>query len=255
MKRNLLFLILPLVFLASCGKDTMDDVNTNNSDKNQKLIRIKSISGDGSVSQDSFGYDMSGKLIKIVSDDDVTTIEYLSGKVKTTRVGKTDGVIQNVNEINLDQNGRTSLINSYNKDGKLISYTERGYNVEGYLTKLVSGYPGSQPTSREFEILNGNVVSGKRFNNNQHTANYFYDYYTTQNKLEYAPYAYFPETDIFGKNTSNNLKEYKEVNLQGKTTYHISFKYIFDNNGFPNKITVTDLLTNKVNYTDEYLFR
>jgi hypothetical protein len=242
-----IFCISVLAFSKEGTAGAQDQLTT-------KLIKkITSVYKNEKPEVEEYFYDASRRLIKNQDADNITTYEYLPNLIKGTRINRTSNEIQTINEINLDKNGRAMMVNTKNKEGKIIAYTEYLYDVNGFATKVVNGYPNQTPSHREFTIQNDNYVQGKRFSGNKHTRNFQYSYENIKNKMPYSVFSMFPSASIFGKPSKNLVKEYKETDLNGKIEYHNTVTYEYDKDNYPIKIITTNMLTGDKSI-DSYVF-
>jgi hypothetical protein len=238
---RILFVSIFLVSILSCSKEGIDE-GPNQS--NTKLLKkITSIYNNEKPEISEYFYDANRKIIKDQSGDNITTYEYLPNLIKTTRINQVSKEIQTINEINLDEKGRAKQINSKNKEGKIIAYTEYIYDANGYALKVVNGYPNQTPSHREFVIQDGNYIGGKRFTGDTHTRNFEYKYENKESKIPWSVFSLFPSETYFGKPYKNYINEYKELDLTGKVVYHTKSILEYDKDGYPLKVTLTNILT------------
>ncbi len=249
---RILFVSIFCLSILSCCKEGVDD--RPNQSNSKLLKRITSTYNNGNPEVDEFFYDANKKIIKDQSGNNITTYEYLPNQIKTTRINQTSKEIQTINEINLDEKGRAKLINSKNKEGKIIAYTEYEYDANGFARKVVNGYPNQTASHREYLIEDGNYIGGKRFTGGTHTRNFEYKFENKKSKLPYSVFSLFPSETFFGKPYKNYINEYKELDLTGKVVYHTKSTYEYDKEGYPTKIITLKVLTGDKS-TDLYLYQ
>jgi len=147
----------------------------------------------------------------------------------------------------------------YNAQGKWakVSYSqldnqnpsERIYEydpVSGYRTKVTVFKAGQAQTSYAFEYNNSNMVklsvTEHQYNADPYT--YLFEYDTThENKLasseEIVPFGYY--TFGFGNNgtpSKNMIKQINWLTPEGKVEFYTNYKYDYDANGYPTKLTI-----------------
>ncbi|HMP30373.1 MAG TPA: hypothetical protein PKD85_12285, partial [Saprospiraceae bacterium] len=233
MKKSILYCILFIV-ITSCSK-SIDDDGGQDSNKGKLVKKITSVFENNQPEFEEFFYNSEGQLIKSERNSDITTYLFIGNQIKTSRVSKTNGELQSINEINIDAMGRAKLVNTLDKNGKVIAFTEYEYDVNNYVIKVVNGYPNQLPNHREFIVSNGNYIGGKRFTQNKQSRSFEYEYSSKVNKLPYAVYNLFPSNKYFGTPSKNLVKAYREKDLDGKVVYNIEVAYEFDKDGYATK--------------------
>lgn len=227
MKTVYLILIVYIVLLVSCKKDTIETPIT----PIVKCLVISTISKtEGETYILVYEYDTKGRRVKrslnsLTTNYYVDEYIYESSKIIHNRKFKDKVDYQWIYLLNSDG---TLASSSTNKNGKIETEISK-YNKEGYLIECIYSSGGS--TTNEY--IDGNL-SNKIFRaSDGNISKTTYQYYT--DKLDTHDTDYFITPGLLGKGNKNLVKSYT-ITSNGNV-YTVNESYLFDDKGNTSQIT------------------
>lgn len=234
-----------LLAVASCSK-SKNDFQGPSPTVNKKFMQSVYTGTDGSVETESATYDAQGRLASYISDDYSYLFSYESPKLlKITRKKQSDGIINQERTCTLNDDGAIIKMVYTSLPDDQVTYTyECGYDANGYLNKVKGYTPSGNGFEEIFEIVNGLAVTSRSYNDGilYHNREYIYDNSVVCNAA-FTAWGLWPVETLFGKKFKHPLVEYKDHNTAGALTWHSKFSYLFDDAGYPLKLTTNYIHT------------
>jgi hypothetical protein len=250
--KKIFIAVVAVIAMVSCKKENVTTTVTPATTKD--VVKLTNVWENDPPETNEFTYDAQRRIAIQKNETDIHTFNYVSptSLIVTERKASDNSLIQ-TKECTLNDKGYiTSLVNK-NSAGTITYTYNYTYNVDGYVIRVVLASAVSSRFEIDYTIANGNVISSKHHNNGILSFNGEYTY--DNSKLNKTPIGHFgnwPSYTLFGKRSKNLLGEYKAINPAGAITWHHQYVYEMDADGYPAKVTKTDVLHNEQgveNYT------
>lgn len=240
--KNLFFVLGTVVLLASCKKDS-----AVNPTATKNLVKATYVWDNQTPEIDEYTYDTKGRIATHKDDSRTETFNYVSpALLVVTRKNNADNSLNRTYECTLNDKGLMTKMLMKDPAG-VVTYTYNyTYNADGYMIRLEGIQPVGTGYEVDYTIVNGNVVSSTNYNGGvlNRTGQYIYDN-SKINKASGSHGGYWPSSTLFGKASKNLLSEYKSISPAGALTWHTQYNYVLDANGYPVKLTTTNVLEGK----------
>jgi hypothetical protein len=234
-------IMLVAVSFTACKKEKINSPEpTPPSATEKKLTKMVSNYSNGSSEFENYTYDEQGRLSGTKNDTYTESFDYkFPTQLIVTQRKISTNELYATKECTMDAAGRIVTIVFKNTAGTEIYRYDYTYNAEGYIVVEKGSKPGNPNEYRsEYNIINGNIISAKRYFDNVLTENSEYkfdDSKLNKSQLSYTGYWYSPT--LFGKQNKNLITEYKNFSLAGALKWHSQTDYELNNEGYPLKYT------------------
>lgn len=236
MKALLAVALIATSLTMSCKKESSDKTANGQG----RLSKIVYTSDNEAPSIETFTYDEKGRLKVYINDNFRNEFTFNSASMLVVkRISIPDNKLVNTVECTLNDQGAVTKLIKKNQAG-IAEYTYTyAYNALGYMVSR-KGVSSSDGFSEFFTMDNGNIVSCKRTFTDGAVYTTQYAYHPKTNNIPGNIAGYWQSAELFGKASSNLLKEIKMFDGNGKLSTHITMDYLTNENNQVTRIEETN---------------
>lgn len=228
---SIVSLVLFVVLMASCKKENAVVPVNPVQPSLKKMIKMESSYSNGTTEFNINNYDEQARIISYESTNDITTFDYSTpNKVLATRKERATQKTNLLYECDLNDKGLVQKVAIKYPDGKPLGEYRYIYNNAGYVV-IQEGDFITYNFKNEYEIVDGNIISSKKYDNNvlSSTTNYTIDK-TVNNTFGWRSGAYWSSA-LFGKELKNVTSESITTNTSGNITWHVKNSFVSNAQG------------------------
>ena len=252
--KKVVIVLTTIVTMVSCKKETV--VIATSPVPAKYLVKSTYVWDNGTPEINTYTYDGQGHLAAYSNGNFKRTFNYQSAtQLLVSEISLPANTPKQTIECTLNSAGAVTVAVYKNNTGTVVYTYSYVYDADGHIISEKGQYAANNYFENFFVWKEGNLVSGKKYDNGVHTSNrqYFYD----NNKLNTAGQisaGLFMSKTLFGKQSKNHIAELKIVDLNDKLIWHTTSNYQLDAAGYPVKDVYTNVLQGKMGIT-EYVYQ